>query len=116
VEVLVCGAVASCAASRYSYVRVNMTAASRKRSCLRATSVRSGSPRLIVKSWICCPFIKERSRHDNVMNLPQNSSTVPIRRSRASSPSGVSIIDGPKRLLISRVKSGHGGTPLLSSK
>jgi hypothetical protein len=50
------------------------------------------------------------------MNLPQNSSTDPVRRSKVSSLSGVSVIGGLKRSLSSCVKSGHGGTLLLSSK
>jgi hypothetical protein len=70
VEVLVASAMAPGAASLCSYARANMTTTSRERDCLRVMSTWSGLPRPVVKSWIYCPSVKERSRHDHAMNLP----------------------------------------------
>jgi hypothetical protein len=42
----------------YSYARASMMGASRERDCLRVTSIRRGSPRPVVKSWIYCPSVR----------------------------------------------------------
>jgi hypothetical protein len=65
-----------------SYARAKMTTSSRVASCWRATSVRRGSPRPVMKCL-------------------ENSSTMPVCQSVANSPMGLSVRGGPNRVFTS---------------
>jgi hypothetical protein len=83
------------------YARVKMMASSREAGCWSVTSVQSGSPNPVMKSWIYCGLVTEVLRQDSVMKHLQNLSMVPNRRNMANSPMGLSINGGPKRTLMS---------------
>uniref|UniRef100_A0A7N0TBA9 Uncharacterized protein n=1 Tax=Kalanchoe fedtschenkoi TaxID=63787 RepID=A0A7N0TBA9_KALFE len=51
-----------------------------------------------MNSWTCCFSDSSTSRQAKVRNWSQYSLTVPVRLSIAISPSGESVIVGPKRL------------------
>jgi hypothetical protein len=92
-----------------------MIASSSVSSFYRGTSVRRGMPRLAVNRCIWCDSEIAESRQDRDMNCLQSSSTEPSRRSRASSPIGLSVSGGPKRIWTSWTKRVQLGGPLLSS-
>jgi hypothetical protein len=68
-----------------------------------------------MKSCIYCGSVMDGSRHESAINRLVNSSTEPERRSMASSSSGVSVSDGPNRVLTSWTNCAQDGRPPLSS-
>jgi hypothetical protein len=73
-----------------------MMASSRDEGCCCVMSVRNGSPRPVMKSWICWASVRDVSWQERAMKHLLNSSTVLVRRSMASSPIGLSVREGGK--------------------
>jgi hypothetical protein len=110
-----CDCPMSCEVLCYSYARVKMTVSSRVDGCYSVTSVRSGSPRLVMKSCICCGSVMDGSRHESAMNCLLNLSMKPDRCSMASAPSGLSVSGGLNRALTNWTNYVQVGRPSLSS-